>query len=627
VRKALLYLISVWTLVFGLWVFPATASAATSLVEGYAWSSNIGWVSFNCKNSDSCGTSNYGVNLDRATGNLSGYAWNSNIGWISFQAGDVVGCPSEPCIPKIVGSALGGWARAISGRASDGWDGWIHLSGTSYGVSFDGTKFTGYSWGDVVIGWMSWTPSKGPGVYSIDDTELTTGVSGGGSSSQVQADTDTCTLSSCVYTYEQGSTANLIATAAPGFAFDRWTGASAGECASLTSRFCSGITMSSAKEIKAQFRGVVCPDDGPGLCPVCNDNEDNDSDGLTDWPDDSGCTSALGGSEMTAGSPACDDCLDNDGDGKIDWLADTGCNGSPADPNEVNAILSVAIIKVSTGNGKVTSLPAAIDCGSVCSHEYTQDESIKLTALPIGMSVFDRWGGACSGTGPTCELVMTASRAVTATFKPAEGIICPAGGPDVCPECNDGVDNDDDSKIDWPDDDGCTDLDDDDERSLASCPAAGPGICPECNDGIDNDGDGQIDFPNDLQCDSLDDNNESATGINCPADGPGICPQCNDGIDNTDPEDTIIDYPKDPGCFNRADNNETDPVIIGNCPADGPDICPQCNDGIDNEGDGFIDWSGWDADKDGSKEIPKDPSCQGEPNKDNEAGGIKVIEV
>jgi hypothetical protein len=52
----------------------------------------------------------------------------------------------------------------------------------------------------------------------------------------------------------------------------------------------------------------------------CDDQLDNDGDGLVDFPDDPGCTAPDGETE----SPACDDGADNDGDGRIDD-ADPGC--------------------------------------------------------------------------------------------------------------------------------------------------------------------------------------------------------------------------------------------------------------------------------------------------------------
>lgn len=42
--------------------------------EAWGWSSNYGWISFNCTNETTCGTNNYGVNVDTTTGKFSGYA-------------------------------------------------------------------------------------------------------------------------------------------------------------------------------------------------------------------------------------------------------------------------------------------------------------------------------------------------------------------------------------------------------------------------------------------------------------------------------------------------------------------------------------------------------------------------
>ena len=52
-------------------------------LSGFAWGENIGWVSFSCNNTSSCGTVGYGVTID-TDGALDGYAWAENIGWINF---------------------------------------------------------------------------------------------------------------------------------------------------------------------------------------------------------------------------------------------------------------------------------------------------------------------------------------------------------------------------------------------------------------------------------------------------------------------------------------------------------------------------------------------------------------
>lgn len=137
-------------------------------LSGYAWSDNIGWVSFNCTNNGSCASGDYGVNVD-AVGNFSGYAWSDNIGWVSFNSSDVAGCPQSPCSVHLDYNtgAVTGWAKALAGTGTlnqaGGWDGWIALRSTQNpwrpSVSFGGRNGYGYSWGSDVVGWLSWRGS------------------------------------------------------------------------------------------------------------------------------------------------------------------------------------------------------------------------------------------------------------------------------------------------------------------------------------------------------------------------------------------------------------------------------------------------------------------------------------
>ncbi len=79
---------------------------------------------------------------------------------------------------------------------------------------------------------------------------------------------------------------------------------------------------------------------------------------------------------------------------------------------------------------------------------------------------------------------------------------------------------------------------------------------PQCSDGIDNDGDGKIDYPNDPGCDSREDNSESDP----------LPPDCSDGIDNDG--DGKIDYPDDDGCKSATDTSESNDPCACAC-ADG----------------------------------------------------------
>ena len=75
----------------------------------------------------------------------------------------------------------------------------------------------------------------------------------------------------------------------------------------------------------------------------------------------------------------------------------------------------------------------------------------------------------------------------------------------------------------------------------------------QCDDGYDNDNDGKVDM-SDPNCSSSSDRTEFGS---CLVDGcnpPPVEYQCDDGIDNDG--DGYTDYPSDPSCSSRTDNNE-----------------------------------------------------------------------
>ena len=127
-------------------------------LSGWAWSENVGWISFNCRNQNTCATVDYGVRI-AADGNLIGHAWSSNIGWIDFDpAGPFPAAPNWSARidnPTLATSTLSGWARALAHDAA--WSGWIKMSGPNYGVTvnFITDEFSGWAWSDAVVGWIS----------------------------------------------------------------------------------------------------------------------------------------------------------------------------------------------------------------------------------------------------------------------------------------------------------------------------------------------------------------------------------------------------------------------------------------------------------------------------------------
>ena len=196
-------------------------------------------------------------------------------------------------------------------------------------------------------------------------------------------------------------------------------------------------------------------------------------------------------------------------------------------------------------------------------------------------------------------------------------IVLVGGSGPVFAPCGDGIDNDGDTLVDFPNDPGCRSADAMSEN-------------PSCNDGFDNDGDTQSDFPNDPQCHAPHDWDEFANY------------ECDDGVDNDG--DGKIDWPSDGGCSWYADgtentdacrdgiDNDGDGLIDLNDPGCGSPFAsaenPACNDGIDNDGDGLADFpndlgcssasfhienppcsDGSDNDGDGLIDFPNDPGC------------------
>src|SRR3989338_7448236 len=199
--------------------------------------------------------------------------------------------------------------------------------------------------------------------------------------------------------------------------------------------------------------------------------------------------------------PVCNDGLDNDGDGFCDvagstcpagiTVIDPGCD-SPWDTDEHNS---------------------SIECDDGINNDNDPGNQIDL-ADPGCADLADNDESNC-GDG-----------------------ICEGGElPVVCaldcglpPACGDGLDNDADTKTDFPADPGCSSLTDTDERGPA-----------HCDNGSDDDADTKTDFPADPGCSSLTDTDEHGTA------------QCDNGTDNDG--DGQIDM-ADGGCTGPADTTE-----------------------------------------------------------------------
>lgn len=81
----------------------------------------------------------------------------------------------------------------------------------------------------------------------------------------------------------------------------------------------------------------------------------------------------------------------------------------------VNIGATLALSK--TGNGRVSSSPTGIDCGTDCFYGFPKNSAISLSAQPDSDSIFLNWRGACTEKKLTCAITLTKNLAVKANFK------------------------------------------------------------------------------------------------------------------------------------------------------------------------------------------------------------------
>jgi hypothetical protein len=125
-------------------------------VKGWAWDTNLGWISFYCQSGwnegATCGSAgiDYGVTIDE-DGKFHGYAWSDNAGWISFDHsaaghGQLQLEVDEPeCHGYIYGVTRPKLACPSHGATVAEGALWTHIWADSVGwFNLDGVKFPWY---------------------------------------------------------------------------------------------------------------------------------------------------------------------------------------------------------------------------------------------------------------------------------------------------------------------------------------------------------------------------------------------------------------------------------------------------------------------------------------------------
>jgi hypothetical protein len=216
----------------------------------------------------------------------------------------------------------------------------------------------------------------------------------------------------CAGTFDYGTAVSLLATPNPGFMFVSWTGTA---CAGSTSTTCL-LTLKANTTATPNFRArtlVTVVRDGTGAGTVSGPGiscgADCSQPELDGRPVLLTATAAVGSRFLGFGGA----CVST---------AST-CSFVPAgDSQDVSATFEITQRRLTigvVGNGTVSG-PGVLPCDSgttPCAQDLDYGTALPLTATAAPGHRFTGWSQDCAGVG-LCKPVMTATRSVTATFKP-----------------------------------------------------------------------------------------------------------------------------------------------------------------------------------------------------------------
>jgi uncharacterized repeat protein (TIGR02543 family) len=213
----------------------------------------------------------------------------------------------------------------------------------------------------------------------------------------------------CFKTYDYGTVVTLTAMASTGSTFVGWSGACSGMGSCV-------VTMDGVKSVGATFNlntyllTVSKSGSGSGMISSQPEGIDCGIDCSATYSHDILVTltaAADVGSTFTGWGGACSgtDTCTVTMDGARNVTATFTLN-----PH------SLSVSKVGNGSGTVSSLPTGIDCGADCAETYDHGTVVTLTATADIGSTFTGWGGACSGSSSTCQVIMDGAKNVTASF-------------------------------------------------------------------------------------------------------------------------------------------------------------------------------------------------------------------
>jgi hypothetical protein len=215
----------------------------------------------------------------------------------------------------------------------------------------------------------------------------------------------------CSEDFNSGTSVTLAATATSGSEFVSWQGACNGSGA-------CNVNMNQNQQVTATFQTIAIETNTLTVTVTGNGSVSSNPVGISCGSD---CTEDYNnGTSVTLSATA------ESGFVFAGWSGD--CSGSASCSVLMNTNRSTTAqfveesaenfdLTVTSGsNGRVTSSPAGIDCGSDCSESYLDGTDVSLTAVPDSGFQLAAWSGSCSGAG-SCSLNMSQNRSVTATFE------------------------------------------------------------------------------------------------------------------------------------------------------------------------------------------------------------------